>query len=151
MDQIAIDETQREYLDQLRERLADEHVGEYGHVRDRDALQYLIDRHEATEDVDTGSAVDNDSEQSDGAESEQSDDAESDETDAEQSEEEDAGDDAGSASRLERMMGLLDDHEDVWEQSESEEGRYAVTLPDGSTERVRTKDDVRALLFQHYD
>lgn len=148
MDQIEIGETQREYLDQLRERLADEHVGEYGHVRDRDALQYLIDHHEATEDIDTGSAADDDS---DGVESEQSDDAESDETDADESSEPDAGDDAGSASRLERMMGLLDDYDDVWEQSDSEEGRYAVTLPDGSTERVRTKDDVRALLFQHYD
>jgi hypothetical protein len=47
-------------------------------------------------------------------------------------------------------MQLLDDHDDKWEESGSEDGKYAVTLPDGSTEQVRTKDDVRALLFKHY-
>ncbi|MFB6095791.1 MAG: hypothetical protein ABEJ74_00190 [Haloferacaceae archaeon] len=55
------------------------------------------------------------------------------------------------ASRLERMMGLLDRHADAWEETDGEEGKYAVTLPDGSVESVRTKDDVRALLFKHYD
>lgn len=63
-------------------------------------------------------------------------------------EDEDAED---GGSRLERMMGLLDRHEEHWEQTDSDEGRYAVTLPDGSVETVRTKDDVRATLFKHYD
>jgi hypothetical protein len=48
------------------------------------------------------------------------------------------------------MMQLLDEHDDKWAESDSENGKYDVTLPDGTTESVRTKDDIRALLFKHY-
>jgi hypothetical protein len=49
------------------------------------------------------------------------------------------------------MMQLLAEHDDKWEENpDAEGGKYAVTLPDGATEHVRTKDDVRALLFKHY-
>jgi len=52
--------------------------------------------------------------------------------------------------RLEAMMSLLDRHDDKWAITDGEEGKYSVTLPDGGTETVRTKDDVRAMLFKHY-
>lgn len=166
MVEIEIDEQQREHLERLRTRLADEHVGEYGHVRYRDVVQYLIDQNESTDgetdatsqgepskatqsdEVDTADAAESGADAvdrgGDAGTGESADDGER--TDSAG----DAGDD-GSTSRLQRMMSLLDEHGDVWEQTDSEEGRYAVTLPDGTTERVRTKDDVRALLFRHYD
>jgi hypothetical protein len=51
---------------------------------------------------------------------------------------------------LDAMMSLLDTHDDKWGESSSADERYQVTLPDGGVEHVRTKDDVRALLFKHY-
>lgn len=166
MVEIEIDEQQREYLERLRTELADEHVGEYGHVRYRDVVQYLIDQ---TKSIDGVADATSQSESATATRPDEGDTAETDESDADAGDQggdaatsesaDDGGrtessgetDDGGSASRLQRMMGLLDDHDDVWERTETEEGRYAVTLPDGSTEHVRTKDDVRALLFQHYD
>ncbi|MDS0474248.1 hypothetical protein [Natrinema sp. 1APR25-10V2] len=74
-------------------------------------------------------------------------DAEGDETDT------DADDGDGSADdddMLDEMMSLLETHDDKWEESDSADYRYAVELPDGSTEQVQTKDDVRALLFKNY-
>jgi hypothetical protein len=53
-------------------------------------------------------------------------------------------------SRLQQMMGLLETHSDRWSESDGEDGKYAVELPDGSTEVVRTKDDIRAVLFREY-
>jgi len=44
---------------------------------------------------------------------------------------------------------LLTDHEDKWRKGGSD-SPYEVDLPDGTTEQVRTKDDVRGLLFKHY-
>lgn len=166
MVEIEIDEQQREHLEQLRIELADEHVGEYGHVRYRDVVQYLIDQNESTDgETDAASqSAPTKATQPDEAGTAGRDENESDGTDhsgdaaagegADEDERADSAgdaDDGGSASRLQRMMGLLDEHEDVWEQTDNEDGRYAVTLPDGTTEHVRTKDDVRALLFQHYD
>ncbi len=65
----------------------------------------------------------------------------------------DAEDGDGSADdddMLDEMMSLLETHDDKWEESDSADYRYAVELPDGSTEQVQTKDDVRALLFKNY-
>jgi hypothetical protein len=66
----------------------------------------------------------------------------------------DLGDDGdGSADdddMLDEMMSLLETHDDKWTESESADHRYTVELPDGSTEQVQTKDDVRALLFKNY-
>jgi hypothetical protein len=55
-----------------------------------------------------------------------------------------------NSGRLGAMMRLLEEHDEKWEESGAEGGKYMVTLPDGSQEGVRTKDDVRALLFKHY-
>jgi hypothetical protein len=127
MPSIEISEAQRDYLDDLRAELADEHVGQYGAVRDQDALQYLIDH------------VEDDAESRGGT-------AESSDT-GRAGESEPPGD---PGDRLEAMMNLLDDHQDKWSEVDREDGKYEVTLPDDTTETVRTKDDVRALLFQHY-
>ncbi|OVE86240.1 hypothetical protein [Natronolimnobius baerhuensis] len=65
----------------------------------------------------------------------------------------DDSDGDGSASdddMLDEMMSLLETHDGKWEESSSADYRYTVTLPDGSTEDVQTKDDVRALLFKNY-
>jgi hypothetical protein len=44
---------------------------------------------------------------------------------------------------------LLEEHDEKWAESAGDTP-YEVTLPDGSTEPARTKDDVRQLLFRHY-
>ena len=59
------------------------------------------------------------------------------------------GDHDDGAARLESMMSLLDEHDDLWRESGGDEP-YEVELPDGSLETARTKDHVRQLLFQHY-
>ncbi len=50
---------------------------------------------------------------------------------------------------LQQAMSLLDAHGDRWREADGDEP-YEVDLPDGSTEAVRTKDDVRRLLFKHW-
>lgn len=142
MPTIEITDDQRDYLEDLRAELADEHVGEYGAVRAQDALQFLIDRYESdgAPDTDapegpTGTGGDGDGEPGGDAR------------------DEGEGGDAtpgGDTDRLQAMMNLLDQHDDKWAESGSEEGKYVVSLPDGSEEHVRTRDDVRALLFKHY-
>ena len=55
----------------------------------------------------------------------------------------------GPGAILSAANKLLTDHEDKWRKGGGEEP-YEVDLPDGSTEDVRTKDDVKQLLFKHY-
>lgn len=57
-----------------------------------------------------------------------------------------AGDDT-----VDRMMNLLEEHDDKWTQTDGSDGKYSVELPDGTTESAQTKDDVRAVLFKHYN
>lgn len=223
MPEIEISEAQRRYLDELRTRIAEEHVGPYGHVRMREVVQFLIDRHEAegrnqrevvreavsdllaeksyqelqslaadTDGVEPGgkapdlrerlveararelfgrfdgldgSVTKRDADASGGSDPSGAADVEG-TSDADRAAEgNDLGGSAGrdeegpqpaesgegGGARLQRMMELLDRHADRWEENESDEGKYAVTLPDGSVQNVRTKDDVRGLLFKHYD
>lgn len=124
MPEIEIAADQRAFLDDIIDDLEAEHVGKYGVVRYQDALQFLIDHYQDDFDEDVAADSRADSSPSQPAES---------------------GED-----RLEAMMSLLDRHEDKWNLNEGEEGKYSVTLPNESTETVRTKDDVRALLFKHY-
>jgi hypothetical protein len=49
------------------------------------------------------------------------------------------------------MMNLLDTHDDKWGEADKQDARYEVELPDGTTEYVQTKDDVRAHIFKNYD
>ncbi|MFP8889213.1 hypothetical protein ACLI4U_05520 [Natrialbaceae archaeon A-CW2] len=77
----------------------------------------------------------------------------SDAEDADEPDESDDGSDGGAADdddMLNKMMSLLDTHDDKWEESPSADYRYRVDLPDGGTKDVQTKDDVRALLFKNY-
>ncbi|GAD51344.1 putative peptidoglycan bound protein [Halarchaeum acidiphilum MH1-52-1] len=262
MAELDIGASQAEYLEELREALADEHLDGYGAMRPRDALQYLIDRHEATRPADDlvpdvesraadGAAADDepsvagddtlvdapgvtpvettgsddetasmpetsgeaplspdeaaaavaDADADADAASSASADATPDaaggasadidgggdrgeeadgsadtgidadeETDAdEDASAADSGRDSGGAgtttatavaddaspsgpsgSPLRQMMALLEEHDDAWEEVDSSDGKYVVTLPDGSSEHARTRDDVRALLFKHY-
>jgi hypothetical protein len=55
----------------------------------------------------------------------------------------------GPGAVLSAANQLLTDHEDKWREGGSD-SPYEVDLPDGTTEKVRTKDDVRGLLFKHY-
>jgi len=56
----------------------------------------------------------------------------------------------GDDDMLNEMMSLLDTHDDKWTEADTEETKYEVELPDGDSETVQTKDDVRALLFKNY-
>jgi hypothetical protein len=158
MPEIEITPEQQERLRELQEDLARDVVGKYGHVRPRDAVEYLLDRYETDEaaDGDEGGdvepAADSDEPEAD-ANGEA--DADADGAKARVVAEDDgdatdgAADSGGDDAMLDEMMSLLDTHDDKWGESSGDE-RYAVELPDGSTENVRTKDDVKALLFKHY-
>ena len=171
MTTIEITDEQREYLEDLRERLEDEVVGPYGHVRPSDALQYLIDSHEGDLELGEGSnpasvGGTGDADGDDAADDANSDvaddaaassDADGDDADAGDADSDDTASASGptpspgggSGGRLSAMMQLLDTHDDKWRESDGD-ARYEVDLPDGSTEQAQTKDDVRALLFKNY-
>ncbi|WP_157969327.1 hypothetical protein [Haloplanus rubicundus] len=160
MPEIEITPEQEERLRALQEDIARDVVGKYGHVRPRDAVEYLLDRYEDDDDADPGAAhaggdADADPEgDTDAADDDTEADGDTGGTDAAAArvvanEDGDATDGAGGDAMLNEMMSLLDTHSDKWGESSGDE-RYQVDLPDGSTEQVRTKDDVKALLFKHY-
>ncbi|MFD1633737.1 hypothetical protein ACOZ4L_12960 [Haloplanus ruber] len=168
MPEIEITPEQEERLRALQEEIARDVVGKYGHVRPRDAVEYLLDRYEHDEAADPGTATadagdattdaadaGDAGEPTDGTEA-----ATARVVDDGGDDERGDGDDQARASNgdpvtggdddmLNEMMSLLDTHDDKWDESDGDE-RYAVALPDGTTEQVRTKDDVKALLFKHY-
>ena len=155
MPEIEITPEQEERLRTLQEDIARDVVGKYGHVRPCDAVEYLLDRYEDDEDADASAATtvgdpaaaDDDTDSS----SPSSDDSNGATAAvvAEDAETDGSDDGDGGDAMLNEMMSLLDTHDDKWGESSGDE-RYAVDLPDGSTEHVRTKDDVKALLFEHY-
>ena len=171
MPELTISEEQQTFIDGLREELQSDL--RYGHVRERDALQYVIDNFErdGLDVVATAPPADGSVEQQAAAtlEDDGDDDTpEADEADAEAEEDDpadaeddgtaqsDASDDSASSStsddddRLSAMMNLLDTHEDKWREAEKGDARYEVDMPDETTEYVQTKDDVRAHLFKNY-
>lgn len=173
MPEIEITPEQQERLRALQEDIARDVVGKYGHVRPRDAVEYLLDRYEEEEDAvaveadaaptpdsdaDTDAAVEATDENGSATPDDEGDTDGDGDTDATaRVVTEDDGDTTdgtggsgdGGDAMLDEMMSLLDTHDDKWGESSGDE-RYAVDLPDGSTEQVRTKDDVKALLFKHY-
>ncbi|WP_435335665.1 hypothetical protein [Haloarchaeobius sp. TZWWS8] len=156
MPELTISEEQREFLESLRTEIQAE--VRYGKVRPRDALQYLIDTHDTDEldlDVEAPGSSPAQEDEADWAESADDGD-DTDDTDAESSESDeseassdDDGDDSGE-DRLNAMMNLMDTHDDKWREASKEDARYEVDMPDGTTEYVQTKDDVRAHLFKNY-
>jgi len=154
MPEIEITPEQEERLRALQEDIARDVVGKYGHVRPRDAVEYLLDRYEDDEDAAPVDAAGAETAATEGTSAASAD------TDAEGATArvvaDEGGDDAdgdassgGDDDMLNEMMSLLDTHDDKWGESGGDE-RYEVELPDGTTEQVRTKDDVKALLFKHY-
>ncbi|MFC5970598.1 hypothetical protein ACFPYI_04565 [Halomarina salina] len=134
---------------------------------DEEATEAAADDEEADGDAeaDSDAAGDEDAADADDAETETADtDEDGDETEAgdegdDSAEEENAGEDSESGSsfdsdtggndRLQAMMNLLETHDDKWREDDGE-ARYEIDLPDGSTETVQTRDDVRAVLFKNY-
>lgn len=165
MPELEITDEQASYLDDLRDAIESEIVGPYGTVHRKDALQYLIDDFGAPDELgnggDSGGSMDEDADSpddeepadDDASEDEDIDDDE-DDGDAEEADESDGseGDEDGNGDddMLNEMMSLLDTHDDKWTEADTEETKYEVELPDGETETVQTKDDVRALLFKNY-
>lgn len=168
MQTIEVSDEQYAYIEQLRTALQEQLVGRYGTCLDRDAIQFLIDN--IDDDLDLGDAFD-DAELPDGNElhfSEASvpdagasgdgpdDDDSTDEPSADSGSEDDGSSNAPTAENadddemLDEMMNLLETHDDKWAESPSGDYRYRVDLPDGGTEDVQTKDDVRAILFKEY-
>lgn len=100
----------------------------------------------SAEDEENGTDADDDDDSS------STDDSEDDSVDADEDDDSDAGDGgkADDDDMLDEMMSLLETYDEKWEESSSADYRYTVTLPDGSTTDVQTKDDVRALLFKNY-
>lgn len=128
MPELTITERQQNRIAAVRDDLAEVFVGEYGSIREQDAIEYLLDTYSPpTGDSGRGSSGNQDS--------------------TEEGEESVATD---GAERLKAMMEMLTDYEDKWREAESGDEPYEVELPDGSVKAARTKDDVRRLLFQHY-
>lgn len=128
MPELTITERQQDRLAAVRDDLAEVFVGEYGSIRDKDAIEYLLDTYSPPAD---GSGLGSSDAQ--------------DTTD-----ESDDPVTVDGAERLKAMMEMLTDYEDKWREAESGDEPYEVELPDGSVKSARTKDDVRRLLFQHY-
>ncbi|MFW5938735.1 MAG: hypothetical protein ACOCSN_07315 [Halanaeroarchaeum sp.] len=157
MPELEITDEQASYLDDLRDAIESEIVGPYGTVRRKDALQYLMDTFGAPDELGDGAEPggsvdetgDEDVEDDAAGEDEDDDEADADGTD-EGAEPEDDEDGNGDDDMLNEMMSLLDTHDDKWTEADTEETKYEVDLPDGETETVQTKDDVRALLFKNY-
>jgi hypothetical protein len=143
-------------------------------VREQDALQYLIDHFEGGGELDVDADVEVDASAIADDENATSADGGAVATDAggdadatASAGDDDAGsDDSGSGSsgsgptpepegdgddRLNAMMNLLDTHDDKWREASKEDARYEIDMPDGTTEYVQTKDDVRAHIFKNYD
>ena len=137
MPDISVSEAHLERLEEIREELDAVYVGEYGTVRPADALQYLLDTY-TPPDADGGAD----------AEPDRDADARAD-TDPSTPGGENGGDGDSPEDTLQQAMSLLDAHGDRWRESGGDEP-YEVDLPDGSTTGVRTKDDVKRLLFKHW-
>lgn len=128
MPELTITERQQDRIAAVRDDLAEVFVGEYGSIREQDAIEYLLDTYSPPAgDSGRGPSENQDS--------------------TEEGEESVATD---GAERLKAMMEMLTDYEDKWREAESGDEPYEVELPDGSVKSARTKDDVRRLLFQHY-
>lgn len=104
------------------------------------------------EDDDPGTADGEDEETADGDETAEEDDETASDSAAES--DPDAGGTvdplAGPGNALSAVNKLLREHDDKWRKTETGDEPYEVDLPDGTTEGVRTKDDVRQYLFKHY-
>lgn len=150
MPEIRLTEDQLERLEAVAADVEAAYVGRYGRATTADALDYLLDTYtppsEREGDAERGSATSSNGASADGTTN----------GDGESTPEKNAGQKAkksakpaGGGSPLAAVAALLEENDDVWRKSEGD-APYEVDLPDGSTEAVRTKDDVKRLLFKHY-
>lgn len=139
MREIQLSEAQHERFNAIQERLAAEYAGRYASVRPADVVDYLLD----TAETDAAAPSENDD-----AASTEDDEATSNSsgmlsgTTATKTVSESTSDTSG-------VFDLLDEHADKWRESDGDVP-YEVDLPDGSTETARTRDDIKATLFEHY-
>lgn len=159
MQTIEVSDEQYAYIEQLRSALQNQAVGRYGTCLDRDAIQFLIDNLDDDLDLEETFTA----EIPDGNELEFSEasvpDAAAEPGEATEADDESSSsggtptptaEDADDDEMLDEMMNLLETYDDKWTESPSGDYRYRVDLPDGGTEDVQTKDDVRAILFREY-
>jgi hypothetical protein len=174
MPTIDVSDEQQAFLRALRDELQNE--VQYGSVREQDALQYLIDHFEGGGELDVDADVDvaagavSDEESGTSADggavaADAGGDADAAASTASDDDGDGGADASGSSSgsgptpepdgdgddRLNAMMNLLDTHDDKWREASKEDARYEIDMPDGTTEYVQTKDDVRAHIFKNYD
>jgi len=149
MPELQITETQQERFETLREELAAEHAGPYATVQPQDVVDYLLDLAESVEEPDRqvdGPAGDDGGDAPDETATEGSDEATADDGGSPLPDPAADGDLDGGPGGL---LNLLERHDDKWREADGDE-RYEVELEDGSVETARTKDDVKAILFEHY-
>lgn len=107
---------------------------------------------EASSESDSGAAADSEDEGDTDTDADTEDDAASDAS-GDTGNGSTAGDSTGSAGGPDAVLSaanqLLKEHGDKWREGEGQEP-YEVDMPDGSAKQVRTKDDVKQLLFKHY-
>lgn len=129
-----------------------------------DTVSGAVDEEATATDLEEVSYIEDDETEANGSAEDEADDgtdaddesstgeSEDDSVDADEDDDFDAGDGgkADDDDMLDEMMSLLETYDEKWEESSSADYRYTVTLPDGSTTDVQTKDDVRALLFKNY-
>ena len=149
MPELQITETQQERFETLREELAAEHAGPYATVQPQDVVDYLLDLAESVEEPDR---------RVDGPASDDGDDAPGETTvgGSDEATVDDSGSplpDPAAGGDLDDgpggLLNLLERHDDRWREADGNE-RYEVELENGSVETARTKDDVKAILFEHY-
>ena len=139
MPDVSLTDDQFERLSQLRGKLASEtQAGPYASVNLSDTIEYLLDLSETTD----GDTLLNSAPTPDGPDSNTPDAVASGVDPATEQSETDT---SGGAD----MFNLLETHADKWRQSDGQE-RYEVDLPDGGVKTARTRDDVKAVLFQNY-
>lgn len=139
MPEISVTDEQFERLSQLQGTLATTQAGPYASVSLSDTVEYLLDLSD-TVDEDVLVTTDSSPEETRSVASTEG------TSDTESTDDEDDSDDTQEATE---MFNLLDTHGDKWRVSDGQEP-YEVDLPDGSVEFARTRDDIKAVLFQNY-
>lgn len=140
MPELSVTEEQLDRLEAVSEDLEAVYVGEYGSARPGDAIEYLLDTYTPPESADPTE---------DDAETAESNEGDSDEASDDTSTDGGPGSSDTPEGTLQQAMDLLAAHDDKWRES-SGDTPYEVDLPDGSTEGVRTKDDIKRLVFKHW-
>ena len=145
MPEIRLTEDQLERLEAVTADVEAAYVGRYGRATTADAVDYLLDTYtppsEREGDTDARSTAASSNGASANGESASEKTASS---NGKKSAKPEGGD-----SPLAAVAALLEDNDDVWRKSDGD-APYVVDRPDGSTAGVRTKDDVKRLLFKHY-